>query len=211
MTSTMTTSQTSTIKLLLVEDQTLVRDALGQLLGLQTDFEVVASVEDGLAAQAFLLQADVDIVLSDIEMPRLDGLALCDWIKKQKPQIKTLILTTYNRSGYIARAVKSGAMGFVLKEVPVDRLAGHIRDVAGGKRAYDAELVMAGLEDRDPLNAREREALRLAEQGLSSARIARAMGLSDGTVRNYLSESIGKLYANSRVEAARIARDKGWL
>lgn len=202
----------NTLNILIVEDQTLVRDALSQLLALQPDFNVVAALEDGRAAQEYLIQnKNVDIVLSDIEMPRLDGLSLCEWIKKQQPQTKTLIVTTYNRSGYIARAVKAGALGFVLKEVPVDILAQNIRQVAEGKRVFDTELVMAGLQDEDPLTQREREALRLAEKGMNTATIAKNMCLSEGTVRNYLSESISKLYANSRIEAALIAREKGWL
>ena len=200
-----------TLNIIIVEDQTLVRDALAQLLNLQSDINVQASLKDGLEAQAFLQENTVDLVLSDIEMPGMDGLKLCEWITQHQPTSKVIIVTTYNRSGYLTRAVKAGASGFVLKEVAVDELAEKIRKVAAGQKVFDSELVLAGLQEQDPLTEREREALRLAEQGLSSAAIAEKMCLSEGTIRNYLSECMSKLYAHSRIEAARTAREKGWL
>jgi two-component system, NarL family, response regulator DesR len=199
------------MKLYLVEDQNLVRDALVQLLNLQPDMEVIGSAANGQLAQTELLNLDVDIVLADIEMPQCDGLTLCAWLQQQRAQIKVVILTTFDRSGYVQRAIHAGAWGFILKEVPVDTLAVHLRTIASGRKVFDSELVLASLGNQDPLNERERQALRLAELGLSTTVIAQKMCLSEGTVRNYLSESISKLYATSRIQAANIARQKGWL
>ncbi|MBC6904103.1 DNA-binding response regulator [Saccharophagus sp. K07] len=199
------------IRLFLVEDQTLVRDALAQLLALQPDFVVVGTAANGLEAQKAIPECRPDLVLSDIEMPGCDGLTLCRWLHEHHPSIKTVILTTFNRSGYVQRALQAEARGFILKEVPVDTLANQLRNIHSGQRVYDTELLIAGLHDHDPLTERERQALRLAEQGLSTADIARKLYLSEGTVRNYLSESMAKLCAGSRNQAAKIAREKGWL
>jgi two-component system response regulator DesR len=200
-----------TIRLFLVEDQTLVRDALGQLLSLQGDFTVVGSAANGLDAQKAIPASGPDLVLSDIEMPECDGLTLCRWLREHHPKIATVILTTFNRSGYLQRALHSGARGFILKEVPVDTLATHLRAIHQGQRIYDTELLLAGLDQQDPLTERERQVLRLAEEGLTTNAIAKRLCLSEGTVRNYLSECIAKLYASSRSQAARVAREKGWL
>lgn len=199
------------MNLYLVEDQTLVRDALTQLLALHDDFQVVGSAADGGQAQKELPQLAVDIVLTDIEMPHCDGITLCQWLQANHPHIKTVVLTTFNRSGYVQRAIAAGAQGFILKEVPVDTLAEHLRTIASGEKVFDTQLLLAGIGDQDPLTERERQALRLAERGLSTTAIATAMCLSEGTVRNYLSECMSKLYAQSRGEAAHIARGKGWL
>jgi two-component system response regulator DesR len=195
----------------IVEDQTLVRDALVQLLAMQSDITVVGSASDGREAQRDLPGKSVDLVLTDIEMPHCDGLSLCEWLQKHCPQMKSVVLTTFDRSGYIQRALQAGAWGFILKEVPVETLAEHLRTIAAGRKVFDTDLVMAGIGDRDPLSEREKQALRLTEQGLSTAAIAQTMCLTEGTIRNYLSESISKLYAHSRVQAAHIARQKGWL
>lgn len=199
------------MNLYLVEDQTLVRDALCQLLAMQSDFRIVGNAADGAQAQREVPHLDIELLLTDIEMPLCDGIKLCQWLQQHQPQIKPVVLTTFNRSGYVQRALQAGAQGFILKEVPVEQLAKHLREIAGGKKVYDSELVLQGIGDRDPLTRRERQALRLAEQGLSSAAIGKAMCLSEGTVRNYISECMSKLYAQSRAQAAHIARQKGWL
>lgn len=199
------------IRLFLVEDQTLVRDALTQLLALQPDFIIVGAAANGLDAQTAIPDCQPDLVLTDIEMPGCDGLTLCRWLHDHHPCIKTVILTTFNRSGYVQRALQTGARGFILKEVPVDTLASQLVAIHGGQRVYDSELLIAGLHDQDPLTERERQALRLAEEGLSTAAIAKRLYLSEGTVRNYLSECMAKLCAGSRNQAAKIAREKGWL
>lgn len=204
-------TQAGKIRLFLVEDQTLVRDALGQLLSLQPDFTVVGSARNGLEAQQLIPDCQPDLVLSDIEMPECDGLTLCRWLREYHPHIATVILTTFNRTGYVQRALHNGARGFILKEVPVDTLAANLRAIHQGQRIYDTELLIAGLDQQDPLTERERQALRLAEEGLSTAAIAKRLCLSEGTVRNYLSECMTKLYASSRSQAARVAREKGWL
>lgn len=200
------------INLYIVEDQTLVRDALCQLLAMQEGFNVIGAAADGmLAQQAIRSGLKPDILITDIEMPNCDGLTLCQWLQAGFPAVKTVLLTTFDRSGYVQRAAQAGAWGFILKEVPVQTLAQHLRHIGCGRKVFDTDLVLSGLGERDPLTERERQALRLAEMGLSSTEIAEAMCLSEGTVRNYLSECMSKLYAHSRGQAAHLARQKGWL
>ena len=200
------------IRILLAEDQGLVRGALAALLGLEPDIEVVATAADGAEALALCEQHAPDIVLTDIEMPRMTGLELAAQLAARGAPGRVMIVTTFGRSGYLRRALAAGVRGFLLKDAPADALAAAIRTVHGGGRAIAPELALAswgGAED--PLTERERQVLRLAGEGASSADIARRIHLSEGTVRNYLSEAISKLGAGNRVEAYRLARDAGWL
>ena len=200
------------IRILLAEDQGLVRGALAALLGLEPDLEVVATAADGVEALALCEQHAPDIVLTDIEMPRMTGLELAAQLAARGAPSRVMIVTTFGRSGYLRRALAAGVRGFLLKDAPADALAAAIRTVHDGGRAIAPELALAswgGAED--PLTERERQVLRLAGEGASSADIARRIHLSEGTVRNYLSEAISKLGAGNRVEAYRLARDAGWL
>lgn len=200
------------IRILLAEDQGLVRGALAALLGLEPDLEVVATAADGVEALALCEQHAPDIVLTDIEMPRMTGLELAAQLVARGTPSRVMIVTTFGRSGYLRRALAAGVRGFLLKDAPADALAAAIRTVHDGGRAIAPELALAswgGAED--PLTERERQVLRLAGEGASSADIARRIHLSEGTVRNYLSEAISKLGAGNRVEAYRLARDAGWL
>lgn len=199
------------IRVLLVEDQGMVLGALAALLGLESDFTVVGTAADGAEALELLGDTPVDVVLTDIEMPRLTGLELAAEVRDRFPQVKVVILTTFARPGYLRRALDAGASGYLLKDAPAGQLADAIRRVQAGGRAIEPELAIAAWSEADPLTDRERQVLRLAGDGVSSADIARQLGLSQGTVRNYLSEAISKLGAANRVEAARIARDNGWL
>jgi len=199
------------IRVLLVEDQGMVLGALAALLGLESDFTVVGTAADGAEALELLGDTPVDVVLTDIEMPRLTGLELAAEVRDRFPQVKVVILTTFARPGYLRRALDAGASGYLLKDAPAGQLADAIRRVQAGGRAIEPELAVAAWSEADPLTDRERQVLRLAGDGVSSADIARQLGLSQGTVRNYLSEAISKLGAANRVEAARIARDNGWL
>ena len=201
------------INIIVVEDQALVRGAICALLNLQSDIHVVAEAEDGKAALALLnsTTSKIDIVLSDIEMPNLTGIELAEVIVKKHPEIKTIIMTTFARSGYIKRAIQANVKGFILKEAPSDDLAEAIIKVHAGKTIIDPELAINALGDNDPLNDKERKALRFAGEGLSTVDIAEKLFLSEGTIRNYLSEAISKLNATNRIDAARIARQKGWL
>lgn len=199
------------IRVLLVEDQGMVLGALAALLGLESDFTVVGTAADGAEALELLGDTPVDVVLTDIEMPRLTGLELAAEVRDRFPQVKVVILTTFARPGYLRRALDAGASGYLLKDAPAGQLADAIRRVQAGGRAIEPELAIAAWSEADPLTDRERQVLRLAGDGVSSADIARQLGLSQGTVRNYLSEAISKLGAANRVEAARVARDNGWL
>jgi two-component system, NarL family, response regulator DesR len=199
------------IRVLLAEDQSMVLGALAALLELEPDIEVVGRAHDGREALALLDTARPDVVLTDIEMPNLTGLELAAELKRRGSPARVVILTTFGRSGYLRRALDAGAAGYLLKDAPAERLAEAVRRVHAGLRAIDPELAAAAWEEADPLTDRERQVLRLAAEGLPSARIAAELHLSEGTVRNYLSEVISKLGAENRVEAARIARQKGWL
>jgi two-component system response regulator DesR len=200
------------IRVLLAEDQTMVRGALAALLTLEGDIEVVAEVGRGDEVMAAALAAQPDVALLDIEMPGEDGLSAAAALRAQLPSCRVLILTTFGRPGYLRRAMESGAVGFLLKDAPAAQLAAALRRAMAGERVVDPALATAALsEGNNPLTERERDVLVAATSGASIADIAESLVLSDGTVRNYLSVAIQKLGARNRVEAARIAEQKGWL
>jgi two-component system, NarL family, response regulator DesR len=200
------------IRVLLAEDQGTVRGALAALLRLEADLEVVAEVDRGDAVVATALARRPDVALLDIEMPGSDGLAAAKALHEQLPSCRIVILTTFGRSGYLRRAMESGAVGFLLKEAPASQLAVAIRRVMEGDRVVDPELALTALaEGNNPLTIREREVLSVARSGASLAAIAARLTLSEGTVRNHLSMAIQKLGAQNRMEAARLAEEKGWL
>jgi two-component system, NarL family, response regulator DesR len=200
------------IRVLLAEDQAMVRGALAALLELEGDIEIVAQAgrADEVVAQA--LAAQPDVALLDIEMPGGDGLEAAASLRQALPTCRTLILTTFGRPGYLRRAMESGAVGFLLKDAPAAQLATAIRRAVAGERIVDPALASAALSDgNNPLTERERETLAAASHGASIAEIAAVLVLSEGTVRNYLSTAIQKLGAQNRVEAAHFAEQKGWL
>ena len=200
------------IRILLAEDQALVLGAMAALLRLEPDFEVVGAATNGREALAMCERLQPDIVLTDLEMPLMTGLELAAELKERRLPPKLIVVTTFGRSGYLRRAMEAGVRGYLLKDAPVDALAAAIRAVHGGGRAIAPELAMESWSGgADPLTERERQVLRLAGEGRSSSDIARQVHLSEGTVRNYLSEAISKLNAANRVEAYRMARDAGWL
>ncbi|MGX9463211.1 response regulator transcription factor [Shewanella sp. A14] len=202
------------MKILLAEDQAMVRGALAALLTLAYDtlnnIEIV-EVEDGDKAMQQLKTSSFDLLLTDIEMPGKTGLELSQWLQQQHSQTKVIILTTFGRAGYIKRALEYGVGGFLLKDAPSDDLINAIKQVMAGKRVIDPELAFNAIGEIDPLNDKERRALRLASEGLSTSDIASQLFIAEGTVRNYLSEAISKLNASNRIDAARIAKQKGWL
>ena len=198
------------MKILLAEDQAMVRGALSALLSLSGEFDVVQAA-DGDAALKLLQQQEFDLLLSDIEMPGLTGLELATWCQNHKPELKIVIVTTFGRAGYIKRAIESGVGGFLLKDAPSETLIEAINQVIAGKRVIDPELAMMAIGEQDPLNDKERRALRLAAEGKTTAEIATTLFIAEGTVRNYLSEAMSKLHATNRIDAARIAKQKGWL
>lgn len=200
------------IRLVIAEDQALVLGALATLLSLEGDIEIVARVGDGAAALEAVRELKPDILLSDIEMPQMTGLDVAEAIAHESLATRTLIVTTFGRAGYLRRAMDAGVRGYLLKDTPADALAAAIRKVATGGRAIAPELAeLAWDAPANPLTERERDVLRLAEEGRSNKEIARQLDLSPGTVRNYLSEASAKLFAASRIEAGRLAREKGWL
>ncbi len=199
------------IRVLIAEDQAMVRGALAALLRLESDIDVVGEAADGEIAWRELQRLKPDLLLTDIEMPGLSGLDLAQRIQRHELPMKVAIVTTFGRAGFLRRALDAGVTGYLLKDAPAEQLAEALRQVHRGGRAIDPQLAMAAWTEPDPLNDRERQVLRLAGEGLSSSDIARQLNLSQGTVRNYLSEIIGKLAVGNRIEAARLARQKGWL
>ena len=199
------------IKILVVEDQALVRGAICSLLSLEDDINIVGQAENGQVALDMLKDIEVDLILSDIEMPIMSGLELAEKVHLDYKHIDMLIMTTFSKSGYIKRAMALGVKAFILKESPTEYLVNAIEQVQNGQRVIDPELALMALDDNDPLSNKERKAIKLAGEGLKTAEIAQALFLSEGTVRNYLSEAISKLNAVNRVDAARIAKQKGWI
>ena len=199
------------IRVVLAEDQGLVRGALAALLGLEPDIDVVAQASDGDEALERVRAERPDVLVTDIEMPHLSGIDVAAAIRAEKLATKVVIVTTFGRTGFLRRALDAGVGGYLLKDAPARELADAIRRVAAGGRAIDPQLAIDTWTENDPLTERERGVLRLSADGLSASAIGAKLGLTDGTVRNYLSEAIGKLGAANRIEAARIARDKGWL
>jgi two-component system response regulator DesR len=200
------------IRLLLADDQALVRGALAALLALESDLEVVAEVGRGDEVVAAAVRGGADVVLMDVEMPGLDGIAATAALRKALPSCRVLIVTTFGRPGYLRRAMEAGASGFVVKDTPARQLAEAVRRVHSGLRVVDPSLAADSLAGGEsPLTARETEVLIAARAGGSVADIARDVSLSEGTVRNHLSSAIGKTMARNRADAVRIADEYGWL
>jgi two-component system response regulator DesR len=200
------------IRILLAEDQDMVRGALAALLGLERDMEVVVQVDRGDRVVEAALAAQPDVALLDIEMPGIDGLEAAAALHIALPRCAVLILTTFGRPGYLARAMRAGVSGFLVKDAPAAELATAIRRALKGGRVIDPGLAAAALATGpNPLTSRECEVLRAAAAGDTVADIAAALHLSEGTVRNYLSNAISKTGARNRVEAARLAAERGWL
>jgi two-component system response regulator DesR len=201
-----------TVRVLLAEDQAMVRGALSALLSLEDDIEIVAEASRGDEVLPAALDTLPDVALLDIEMPGGDGLEAAAVLHERLPSCLVVILTTFGRSGYLRRAMESGAVGFLLKDAPASELAEAIRRAEKGERVVDPALAAAALSEGDnPLTVREREVLATSEGGAMIEDIAARLYLSEGTVRNYLSTAIKKLGARNRVEAARLAEKKGWL
>jgi two-component system response regulator DesR len=200
------------IRVLIAEDQAMVRGALASLLGLEEDIEVVAEVDRGDRVLAAARQTRPDVALLDIEMPGLDGISAAGELARELPETRSLILTTFGRPGYMRRALAEGASGFLLKDAPANELAAAIRAVAAGHSALDPTLATAAIrEGESPLTTREHQVLAAATSHDTAAEIAAALYLSEGTVRNYLSAAIRKLGARNRREAIELANEKGWL
>lgn len=199
------------IRVVLAEDQALVLGALSALLSLEQGLSVVGQATDGQAALELCQNLTPDVLVTDIEMPRLSGLDVAEKLRASGLSVKVIIVTTFGRSGYLRRALEVGARGYLLKDAPAEQLANAIRRVHAGGRSIAPELAEGAWSTHNPLTERERQVLQAAEDGAGTGSIAATLGLSEGTVRNYLSEAISKLGVRGRVEAARKARELGWL
>jgi two-component system response regulator DesR len=200
-----------TIRVVIAEDQGMVLGALAALLEIEGDISVIAKARNGKEALHAVLREKPDVFITDIEMPEMTGLDVAAELKRRKAGTRVIILTTFARAGYLRRALDAGASGYLLKDMRAEELANAVRRVQQGLRVIDPELATEAWGEPDPLTDRERQVLRLAGEGQSSGDIATKLRLSEGTVRNYLSEAISKMGASNRVEAARLARTKGWL
>ena len=200
------------IRVLLAEDQQMFRTAVRRLLELEDDMEVVAEVARGDEVVRAALAARPDVAVVDIEMPAQDGISAASELRKRLPECRTLILTMFGQPGFVQRAIERGVSGFILKDAPIEVLAAAIRRCAAGETVMDPSLAARALRARaSPLSTREREILAACAEGLSTAELATRLWLSEGTVRNRVSEILGKLGARNRAEAVQIARDRGWL
>src|SRR5579871_668731 len=211
-TETMTGARRDTIRVVIAEDQAMVLGALAALLEMEADIEVVALARNGEEALRIVQEQRPDVFITDIEMPKQTGLEVAAELKRRGVPVRVIILTTFARAGYLRRALEAGAAGYLLKDMPAEQLADAVRRVCRGLRVIDPQLAAEAWSDEpDPLTERERQVLRMAGEGMATLDIANQLSLSEGTVRNYLSEAISKLGAANRVEASRIARAKGWL
>ncbi len=199
------------VRVVIAEDQAMVRGALAALLAIEGDFVVAGEAQDGREALALVETLRPDVLLTDIEMPEMTGLELAAEIQRRRLPVRVVILTTFARAGYLRRALDAGVSGYLLNDAPAATLADAIRRIRGGARVIDPELAAEAWTEADPLTDRERQVLRYAGEGATGAEIAAKLNLSEGTVRNYLSEAISKLGAANRTDAARIARQRGWL
>lgn len=199
------------LRIVLAEDQAMVRDAFAALLELEPDIDVVATASDGDQALAAVAAHRPDVLLTDIEMPGGSGLDVAAELRRRGDATKILIVTTFGRSGYLRRALDAGVAGYVLKDAPLDQLVSALRRVAGGERVVDPQLSVAAWGQCDPLTERERDVLRAAADGAPNADIASSLHLAEGTVRNYMSTAMTKLDARNRTEAIATARERGWL
>jgi two-component system response regulator DesR len=199
------------MKVIVAEDQGMLRGALSALLDLEDDIEVIGQAENGEQAMRMIEELIPDIVVMDIEMPKMSGLDVAEKLKALRHSCRVVILTTFARAGYFQRAMRAGVRGFLLKDSPIDELGAALRNVYAGGRAVSPELAITFWEAENPLSEREREVLKLAAEGHSAGDIAKRLFLSAGTVRNYLSEAIQKLEAKNRIDAIGIAQKNGWL
>ncbi|MEM7613058.1 MAG: response regulator transcription factor [Pseudomonadota bacterium] len=199
------------IRIVIAEDQAMLRGALASLLSLEDDLDVVGTAEDGDEGMQLVSELKPDVLLTDIEMPKRSGIDIAASIHEQGLATRVLVVTTFARPGYLQRAMQAGVSGYVLKDASSDELAGAIRTVHSGQRYVPGELASLAWTTPDPLSTRERQVLRLAEAGMINKQIAAQLDLSVGTVRNYLADAMQKLAVNNRVEAFRKARDLGWL
>jgi two-component system, NarL family, response regulator DesR len=203
---------TKRVRVVLAEDQNMLRGALAALLSIEPDIEMLGSFSDGEQAFHAVGKYRPEVLVADIEMPKVTGLELTARVKELYPDTHVLILTTFARPGYLRRALEAGASGYLLKDRPSEELADAVRRVSRGERVVDPQLAsQIWRAEQDPLTDRERLILRRAGDGETTAELAHSLRLTEGTVRNYLSEAISKLHASNRFEAARIARNKGWL
>jgi two-component system, NarL family, response regulator DesR len=206
-----TAKDRKTIRVVLAEDQAMVLGALAALLEIEGDIVVAGLARNGKEALDIVAEQRPDVFITDIEMPEMSGLEVAAELKQRQIATRTIILTTFARAGYLRRALDAGALGYLLKDRPAKELADAVRRVNMGLRVIDPDLAAEAWGEADPLTDRERQVVRLAGEGVASAEIAERLCLSEGTIRNYLSEAMGKLGASNRVDAARIARAKGWL
>ena len=199
------------MRLLVAEDQSMLRDALCQLLLLQEDVEEVLQAGDGQEAIRLLETHPVNIAILDIEMPVKTGLEVLEWAKSQQPQLKVVIVTTFKRPGYFERALKAGVDAYVLKERRITDLMATLHTVLAGQKEYSPELMEGILTHPNPLSSQEQAVLKEVAKGASNQEIADRLFLSNGTIRNYMSAILTKLNAENRTKAAKIAQEKGWL
>ncbi|WP_375547560.1 response regulator transcription factor [Oceanicaulis alexandrii] len=199
------------ISIVIAEDQSLLRGALAALLTLEPDIELLAQAQDGEEAVRLVKDLKPDVLVTDIEMPGLTGIEASEALRQTGSETRVLIVTTFARPGYLQRALQAGVLGYVLKDAPSEELANAVRRVAQGQRAIAAELAESAWSAPVMLTARERDILKLVEEGKSNKEIARTLSLSPGTVRNYLADATQKLGAANRIEAFQIARENGWL
>ena len=205
------------IKILLVEDQTLMRQGLKTILDLEPGLRVISEASDGESGVQLALEMRPDVILMDVQMPRLNGVDATAQLCRQWPEAKVIILTTFDRDDYVYQGVRAGALGYLLKDAPANRLIETIRRVHAGEVFIQPEIASRALREMmrpttattEPLSEREREVLLLLAQGASNKYMAEKLFITEGTVKNHVSNILAKLQAENRTQAADIARKQG--
>jgi len=208
-----------TIRILIVEDQTLMRQGLRTILDLEPGLHVVGEAADGEAGVHMALELRPDVVLMDVQLPKLSGIEAIAAICAVWPEARIIILTTFSRDDYVFQGVRAGAMGFLLKDAPADHLIQTIRRIHAGETFIQPEVASRMLRELitpqaaaiEPLSEREREVLVLLAQGHSNREMAERLVLAEGTIKNHVSNILGKLQAENRTQAAEIARRYGLI
>ena len=199
------------MRLLIAEDQSMLRDAMATLLLMEETIDEVLQAKNGKEAMDILESSSVDVAILDIEMPEATGLDVLEFIRNKGISCKVIIVTTFKRAGYFERAIKNNVDSYVLKDRSIDELMKTINNVLAGNKEYSPELMENIFTNHNPLSNQEKILLSKVKDGLSNKEISSELFLSEGTIRNYISNILTKLNCKNRTEAVKKATEEGWI
>lgn len=199
------------MRLLIAEDQSMLRDAMATLLLMEETIDEVLQATNGKEAMDILVDSSIDVAILDIEMPEATGLDVLEFIRNKGISCKVIIVTTFKRAGYFERAIKNNVDAYVLKDRSIDELMKTINNVLAGNKEYSPELMENIFTNHNPLSNQEKILLAKVKEGLSNKEISSELYLSEGTIRNYISNILTKLNCKNRTEAVKKATEEGWI